>query len=464
MVLGWSIVVTLAVGQAGTDGGVEILRESALRDSQALEHVRELTDTVGPRLSGSPGDRKAVAWGLARMKALGFQNVRAEKVKVPRWERLAESAELTAPGRQPLVISALGGSISTPAKGIEAEVVMAPTVEALAAMPRDQVKGRIVFLNKKMVRDVTGKGYGETVDIRSRGMHAAAELGAAAVVIRSVGTSNARFAHTGMVRVEKGKRQIPAAALAIPDAETIERLLEKGPVRMRLTVKTRTWPDAESANVVGEIPGTGPLSDGIVVLGAHLDSWDVGQGAVDNAAGVGVVLEAGRLWATSPKPSSRTLRVVLFANEENGGKGGDAYAEAHASESARHHAAVVCDSGAGRVRGLAYHAGRDSEPLLRPITADLAMLQVEGAAYRFMAHPDIEGLMKQGVPILSLTQDASRYFDLHHTADDTFDKIDPDEYHQLVASMTVLVHHLLTMDQPLSRIPEAERERTAAGH
>ncbi len=450
----------ITLGQAGAvQTDADLLRERALAESQALEHVRELTDGVGARLAGSPADRKAVAWAVQKMKALGFQNVRAEPVRVPHWERLSESAELSAPTRQPLVVSALGGSPSTPPRGLEAEVVSADSLAALRALGPERVKGRIVFLNKKMVRDPTGRGYGATVDIRSEGMLLAAELGAVGLVIRSVGTGEARFAHTGMVKVEKGKRLIPAAALAIPDAELVERVLRKGPVRLRLKVQTRLNPDAQSANVIGEIPGLGAGSEGLVVIGAHLDSWDLGQGAVDNAAGVGVMLEVGRLFTTWKKAPTRTLRVVLFANEENGGKGGEAYARRDPAELARHHAAVVCDSGAGRALGVAYLSGQEGAALLQPLVAPLAPLKVAAPSYRYLGHPDVKGLLEQGVPILALTQDAERYFDLHHTADDTFDKIDPVPYRQLVASMTVLVHHLLTMEQPLPRIPPAERVR-----
>lgn len=451
-----AVLLSLALAQTPVDD----LRARATRDSRALEHARELTDTVGARLAGSPGDARAVAWGVAKMKALGFQNVRAEKVTVPHWERISESAELTSPTRQKLVISALGGTVSTPARGVEAEVVMAADLEVLRALSPDRVKGKIVFLNKKMRREPSGVGYGETVDIRADGMRVAAGKGAAALVIRSVGTSDARFAHTGVLRREPKAREIPAAALAIPDAEQLERLLAGGPVRLRLKLKTKWHPDAQSANVVGEVPGRGALADGLVLIGAHLDSWDLGHGAVDNASGVGAVLEVGRqLLAEDTSAPRRTLRVVLFANEENGGKGGKGYAEAHQAELERHHAALVCDSGAGRPLGLVFHSTDAAGAQLQSLADALG---VAAPVKRFLGHPDVRPLMEAGVPLVALQQDASRYFDVHHTEDDTFDKIDPREYAEFVGAVVTVTHHLLSSPEPLPRVPEADRKRPQA--
>ena len=289
----------------------EALREKAFSGTRAVDWVRGLTDEVGPRLSGRPGDAASVAWALATLKAQGFTNVHAEKVMVPAWQRGVETGEITAPVKQKLILTALGGSVATPEGGLEAEVVEAGSIEALEAKGAGAVKGKIVFFNKRMERASETRGYGYAVDVRTRGPARAAKLGAVGVIIRSIGTDRNRLPHTGALDYEKDIPKIPAAALTIPDAEMLERLVARGkPVRVKFTLTCGDRPEAESANVVGEIRGSSKPEE-IVLLGAHRDSWDLGTGAIDDAAGCGIVIEAARLIGQLPKRPARTIRVCL---------------------------------------------------------------------------------------------------------------------------------------------------------
>src|SRR5215831_13667922 len=294
------------------------IRDRALSDDTAYETLRSLTTEVGPRSAGSEGDRRAVAWALARLRTLGFQNVHAEPVKVRHWIRGEAKAEIVTPWPQRLVAVALGGSVATPASGIEAEVVPVTNLTELKSMKADQVGGRIVFFTRRMLRTHDGSGYGTAVAERSRGAAEAAKLGAKAVVIRSAGTSTSRIAHTGGMRYEKDGVKIPALALSNTDADMVEHQLALGAVRLRL-FNTSQMADSEmSANVIGEFPGRG-TRDQIVLLGAHLDSWDLGTGANDDGAGVAIVTAAARL--AGREGTRRTVRVVLYADEEFGGEG-----------------------------------------------------------------------------------------------------------------------------------------------
>src|SRR6266542_4358527 len=286
----------------------EALREKAFAGTKAVDWVRSLADEVGPRLSGSPQDAVGVAWALATLKAAGLTNVDAEKVMVPAWQRGVEMGEVTAPYKQRLVLTALGGSVGTPEAGLEAEVVEAGSLEALDAKGAAAVKDKIVFFNKKMERGSETRGYGYAVDVRTQGAARAARLGAVGVLIRSIGTDHNRLPHTGAVDYVAEVPKIPAAALAIPDAEMLERLLQSGkPVRVRFTLTCGDRPEAESANVIGEIRGSSKPEE-IVLLGAHRDSWDLGTGAIDDAAGCGIVIEAARLIGRLRKHTPRRSR------------------------------------------------------------------------------------------------------------------------------------------------------------
>ena len=450
---------TSAMGAAAPPADLRATLERLVRAAQetngAYETIRGLTDTVGPRLSGSAGDARAVAWAQATLEAQGFANVHAEAVAVPHWERGEESGELVEPVPMRLALCALGGSVATPARGLEADLIEATSLEEIDALG-EKAKGKIVFVWKIMERKSDGSGYGATVPIRGGAASRAAKVGAVGALIRSVATSNARFPHTGALRYAEGAPKIPAAALSIPDADHLHRLLASGAkVRVRFRLGARTLPDAASANVVAEIRGREKPEE-IVLLGGHLDSWDLGTGAVDDGAGLGIVIEAARLIGQLPRRPRRTLRVVAFANEENGLAGARAYASAHAAELPRHVAAIESDSGAGRVSGFAWTAGPSAQPYLATIAAILKPFGV-GDARKGGGGADIGALLASGVPLFSPIQDSSRYFDLHHSADDTFDKIDREELNTGVAAMAALAYALADAEVPLERIPEAER-------
>jgi carboxypeptidase Q len=435
----------------------ESLRERASSGSEATRWVRELTDRVGPRLTGSPGDAAAVAWALATLKAQGFARVRAEKVVAHVWKRGGESGEITAPYRQPLALTALGGSVATPAGGLEAEVLEVASLEALDAKG-EAARGKIVFFNKRMERGGDFSGYGRAVDVRGAGPSRAAKYGAAGVLIRSIGTDHNRTPHTGAFKYEEALPKIPAAALAIPDAELLERLVREGkPVRVRFILTCRSEPDTETANVIGEIPGREKPEE-IVLLGAHLDSWDLGTGAIDDGTGCAIVLEAARLIGHLPRRPRRTIRVVLYANEENGLAGARAYADAHGSELARHVAALESDSGTGRPTGLSWNAGPSAEPLVAAIAAILAPVGAGQATGGATGGADLSPLRPAGIPLFQLSQDSSRYFDYHHTANDTFDKVEPASLDANVAAVTALAYIAAEIPEPFEKIPEAQRK------
>jgi len=435
----------------------ESLRQNALSGSRASEWIRSLIDHSGPRLSGSSGERASIGWGLETFKTLGFARVRAEKVRVPFWQRGVETGEVTAPYPHKLSLTALGGSVPTPAAGLEGEIVEVGSLDELATKNEAAVRGRIVFFNKRMRRSVDGAGYGETVPIRGSGPSRAAKLGAIGVLIRSVGTDSNRTPHTGSLKYDEGIAEIPAAALSNPDADLLERLDREGrPVRVRFTLGCRNLGQADSANVIGEIPGTGK-SEEIVLLGAHRDSWDLGEGAIDDGAGCGIVIEAARLIGALRKRPLRTIRVILFANEENGLAGGKSYAETHAAELDRHVAALEADLGSDAPIGFAWNAGPSAERLVGEIAALLAPLGASQVTSTGAGGADISRLVLAGVPLFSVRQDASRYFDWHHSANDTFDKIDPVPLDRMTAAVAVFTWVAANVPQPFERVPKEKR-------
>jgi hypothetical protein len=435
------------------------LRDAALKSSRAFDHVQSLTDEVGPRLAGSPGDKAAVAWAVATMKALGLKNVRAEKVMVPHWERGEESGQIVAPSPQALALTALGGSVGTPAGGLEAEVVMVESLDALEKLDASAVKGKIVFFSTPTERTKDGSGYGKAGAVRGRGPIAAAKKGAAGVLIRSIGTDHDRMPHTGATRTDPQVPAIPSAALSVPDAEMLERLVRGGKtVRVRMSLGAHTLPDAESANVVGEVPGREKPGE-IVLLGAHLDSWDLGRGAVDDGAGCAAVLEAGRqIAALSVKPR-RTVRVVLFANEENGLRGAEEYAKAHAAELGKHVLALEMDLGAGKVYGANFMGAPEAAPVFEGIARLLSPLGIEADKGDAHNGADLIPLREAGVPFAELSQDASHYFDVHHTANDTLDQVVKEELDQAAAAVTTLAYAAAEAKDGFGRIPEEKRKR-----
>lgn len=429
------------------------LHREALAGTKAYDIVRSLTVEVGPRPAGSRAHDDAVAWGVRKMKDLGFSNVRAEKATVPHWVRGQESGEIVAPWPQPMVLAALGGSVGTPAEGIEAQVIEVPSLEAVDKLDPAQVKGKIVFYNVKMERARDGSGYGPAVGVRGAGASRAAKLGAIAVLIRSIGTDNNRTPHTGAMRYQDGIEKIPAAALSNPDADVLSAQVASGkPVTFRLKLGAHMLPDVETASVVGDIPGREKPEE-IVLLGCHLDSWDLGTGAIDDGAGCAIMMEAARLIGTRPKKPRRTVRVVLFANEEFGLSGARAYAEAHKDELARHVMAGESDFGAGRVWRIESRV----DPSKLPVVADLAkLLGVEQGDNDSGGGADISPMAPARVPIVSLSQDGTYYFDYHHTANDTLDKIDPKDLDQNVASWAAVAYAIADLPGDFGRAPEAQ--------
>jgi len=416
------------------------VRERGLADDVAYEALRSLTTEVGPRLAGSDGDRRAVTWAVEKLRALGFVNVRAEPVQVPHWIRGEAHAEIVAPWAQPMVAVALGGSEATPPGGLEAEVFAVASLEELRTIPAERVRGRIVFFHGRMLRTLDGAGYGKAVAVRSRGAIEAAKLGAAGVVIRSVGTSSDRIAHTGGMRYEPGTPRVPALALSNPDADLLERQLASGlPVRVRMR-NDSSWADSTmSANVVGELPGaTAPRE--LVLLGAHLDSWDLGQGAHDDGAGCATMIAAARLAASANPRPARTLRVVLFANEEFGLSGAREYVRAHAAELPQHVMGVESDLGAFRVWGMSSWFAPEQRGLAYAMHSLLEPMGVSYHGNEATGDVDVGQLKAKGVPVVDLLTDASPYFDLHHTANDTFDKVDPALLRQNVAAYAVIAY------------------------
>lgn len=436
----------------------EALREKAFTGTRASEWVRGLVDTAPSRLSGSPGDKLSIEWGLATLKRLGFANVRAEKLMAPYWVRGVETGEVVAPHPHKLFLTALGGSVSTPESGLEAEILEVGSLEELDAKKPEDVRGRIVFFNKRMRRTMDGEGYGKAVDVRGRGASRAAKLGAIGVIIRSIGTDSNRTPHTGGMRYLEGIPKIPAAAVSNPDADMLERLGDEGkPVRVRFTLGCRDMGQAETANVIGEIPGRGSPKE-IVLLGCHRDAWDLGTGTEDDAAGCGIVIEAARLIGGLGNRPRRTIRVVLYANEENGLAGGKAYVADHAAELPLHAAAIEADLGSGRPIGFSWNAGPSSEPLMKEISS---LLEPLGAGELTAGGPggaDISRLVLSGVPLFAVRQDASRYFDLHHTPNDTFDKLDIGSLDRMTAAIAAFAYVAASTEKPLEKIPAEKRK------
>ncbi len=432
------------------------LRDAALEDADAYSFVAGLTTEVGPRPAGSENDRKAVAWAAKRLADYGL-DVRTEEVTVPHWVRGEASGTIVAPYRQQVVLVALGGSVGTPVGGIEAEVLEVESIEALEALDPAQVKGKIVFFNRRMERHPEGAGYRPAVMARAVGPAKAAPLGAAAVVIRSAGTSTNRFAHTGSTRYTEGVRKIPAAALSNTDADLLEAQIATGEtVRFRLELGSRMLADETSANVIGEIRGR-EAPEEIVLLAAHLDSWDLGTGAMDDGAGCAIVSETARLIAALPRAPRRTLRILLAANEEYGLSGARAYGERHADALERHVAALESDFGIGKVFVFRSGVTEDRMPLVHDIERLLSPLGIaHDASAPAFGGADLMPLRPARVPFFDLPQDATDYFDYHHTADDTLDKLSAEDLKQNVAAYVTAAYVLAETTYDLGRAPEPE--------
>lgn len=416
----------------------EQLRDAALVDNLAYPLLASLTTEVGHRLPGSPNDARAQDWAEAAFKRLGFDKVYREPVTFPRWFRNAESVEVVAPWPHRLVATALGGTVGTDGP-LEAEVVEFATLEALEAASREEVEGRIVFIGNRMTRAIDGAGYGPAVRARTRGPSIAAGLGARALLIRSIGTSNNRFAHTGIVSYDPAKPRIPAASISNPDADLLRRMLERGQrVVVRMDLDVGFDGEYTSNNIIGEITGS-EFPEQVVAIGGHLDSWDKGTGALDDGAGCAITMAAAHQILRAGLKPKRTIRVILFANEEQGLWGGRVYAENRRDRIHEHQIAGESDFGAGRiwrfdtrVRPEAFEAARQIHQVLEPLGIRRGLNTASGG-------PDFTRLRELDAAVFTLAQDGEKYFDYHHTDNDTLDKVDPADLNQNVAAWVAAV-------------------------
>jgi carboxypeptidase Q len=436
------------------------LQEAALTSDYAYRQVAHLSNNIGPRLTGSAQAAKAVEYVGSELKAIGC-DVQLEKVMVPHWVRGEETAALVQfPGQaagtsQKIVLCALGASVATPPNGIETEVIVVRNFDELKSLPRDKVAGKIVLFNYPFDKQMAAEGrggeaYGEAVVYRSNGPSAAARQGAIACLIRSVGGADYRLPHTGETDYANDTPKIPAGAVTAEDADLIADLVRQGPVRMKLVLTPQTLPDVESANVIGDIKG-GEHPEQLIVVSGHLDSWDLGTGAIDDGAGVAVSMEAANLIQKLRLRPKRTIRVIAWMNEENGSAGSKQYARDHQNEMLNHFAAIETDGGADHPLGINIKGKPEVKKMLAPVAA---ILQGSGAGMlNLVEHcgADIAPMEKAGVPAFSPIQDSRFYFNYHHTAADTLDKILPKDLAENSAVVAVLAYALANMEQPLPR-------------
>jgi carboxypeptidase Q len=420
------------------DPAVAALRDDALaNDRYAWDIAEGLTTEVGPRLAGTTAEARARDWAVRKLRSMGFANVRVETFAMPVWSRdlTSESAYVTAPFPQHLAVTALGNSGSTPRGGIEGQVVGFETLDDLVRAPDSLVRGKVVFVSHAMPRTQDGSGYGYFGGPRRQGPTIASRKGAIAILIRSIGTDYHRNPHTGVMSFEEGVRPIPAAALAVPDAEQLQRILKRGrPVMLRLNLQSLVT-QGQSGNVFAEVPGRDPALAPVLV-GCHLDSWDLGTGAVDDAAGCGIVAAAAKRIMDAGSPL-RTIRIVWFGAEEVGLFGGLDYLARHGKEP--HHTAAESDFGAGRVWKIDSKLGAARKVEAEALQRALAPLGIVPGALDEAGGSDIGPLLASGVPGITLNQDGTDYFDIHHTPDDTLDKINRDDLRQNVAAWTAML-------------------------
>jgi Zn-dependent M28 family amino/carboxypeptidase len=433
------------------------VRDAALASDYAWHQLEHLTENIGPRPAGSPQAQAAAEYVAAEMRKLGLE-VHLEPAQVSHWIRGEEKAQLVEyPGQTPettqrIVLAAISGSSATPAEGITADVVVVHSFDELTALGREKVAGRIVLFKvpydeRKALAGMAFEAYGEAVVYRGRGAKAAAELGAVASLIRSVGGADYRLPHTGY-SVPAG---IPAAALAAEDADLVEHLAAQGCVRMHLTLTPQSLPDVTGYNVVADLKGS-EHPEQIVVVSGHLDSWDLGRGAIDDGAGVVISMATAEVLQRLHMRPRRTLRVIAWMDEENGGGGNKAYAKTHAAEFAHHIAVIESDAGAGHPLGFYLKMPPAAIARLQPLVDILR--PVGSTVFRSSEHSpgsDIEPLVEGGVPGIGIIQDGRKYFDYHHTAADTLDKIDPQELRENAAAMAVMGYALADMPEPLPR-------------
>ena len=427
------------------------LRDAAMNDPYALDELRHLTYNIGPRLSGSPQAGKAVDYVAGEMRGLGAE-VTLEKAKVPHWVRGEEKGELVSwPGQaagtaQKVVLTALGGSVATPQEGITAEVVVVDDWNQLHALPAGSVAGKILVFNHKFDKELAAVGngmgaYGDGVVYRGAGPIAGGAVGAAAVLVRSVGGADYRIPHTGQTAYAPGVAKVPAAAITAEDADMLKVLTSEGPVTMHLTLTPETQPDVDSYNVIADWKGTEHPED-VVIVSGHLDSWDLGTGAIDDGAGVVVSMQVIHLLKELGIHPKRTVRFIAWMSEEEGSQGAAAYMEEHKDDAAHHIGAIESDLGADHPSGIYYSGKQALGGWLRPLSGVLEPIGAETLDATPETGEDIAGLTARGVPSFAPIQDSRFYFNYHHTAADTFDKVDAKHLNENAAVMTVLAYAL----------------------
>jgi Zn-dependent M28 family amino/carboxypeptidase len=441
-------------------GEIEKIQSAALQSDYAYRQLAHLSNNIGARLSGSPQAQAAVEYTAAELRKLGL-DVKLEKVMVPHWVRGEETGSLVeyrgmAPGTtQKIVLTALGGSVATSRDGLTAEVVVVNNFDELRALGRERVAGKMVLFNPRFDQrladnGLAGPAYGQAVVYRGQGAAEAGRLGAVAALVRSVGGATYRLPHTGAFRYAADVPKIPAAAVSAEDADLLAHLTSEGRVRMRLVLTPETLPDAVSYNVVADLKGS-EHPEQIVVVSGHLDSWDLGTGALDDGAGCVMAMQAVQLLKQLHLRPKRTIRVVLWMNEENGLMGARTYANDHKNEMANHVAAIEADIGSGRPMGF-YASGKpEILTLLRPLAT---ILQTQGAGVTQLVEEtgaDVSQLGNAGVPTFAPTQDTRTYFNFHHTAADTLDKVDPKDLQENCAVVAALTYTLASMPQTLPR-------------
>ena len=424
----------LAAQTMPTPEAVAALRDDALaNDHYAFDITEGLTTEVGQRLAATDAESRARDWAVVKLKAMGFANVRVEPFDMPVWTRGAESAEILAPFPQKMAVAALGYSGSSGPQGVTGQIVYFDSVDALKAAPDSTVRGKIVFIDHHMMAAQDGSGYGQFGAPRRQGPTIASKKGAIGIVVRSIGTDHHRNPHTGVQNFADGATPIPAGALSVPDAEQLVRILKRGkPVTMRLVLVSEKHDGGHSGNVVAEVPGRDPGAP-MLLVGGHLDSWDLGTGAIDDASGIAIVTAAAKRIMDHGRPL-RTIRIVWFGAEEPGGFGGAAYQKAHPEQ--KYAIAAESDFGADRVWRFGSSYSVSDPAIMAAMMTALAPLGITKYDKAEADGTDVGPAIEAGAPWLSLYQDGTRYFDYHHTPDDTLDKTDPAQLRQNVAAWT----------------------------
>ncbi|MFT5756544.1 MAG: carboxypeptidase Q [Alteromonadaceae bacterium] len=419
------------------------LKSTAMNSELSYQLVESLTTEVGHRLMGSEGDKKAIKWAVAKMHELGFDKVWTEEVKGTFWQRGEVQANIISPYPQQISAIALGGSISTENSGLTANIAHFQSFDDLKAAADNSLHGKIAFISYRMERHIDGKGYGPAVGARVGGAAVAAQKGASALIIRSVGTDNNRTAHTGIMRYQEGITKIPAASISNPDADMlINQLNRGGDVSFFLKLIAHSDPEVivKSANVIGEITGS-EFPDEIISIGAHLDSWDVGTGALDDGLGIGIMLAAAHHIKQLPNKPKRTIRVILFAAEEVGLLGAKEYMNLHKDNMKNHIIGAEWDYGTGKIYKMTSGVGSAALPAIKELSHYLQPLDVElSLDNNAKAQSDMSLLSNAGMPSMDFSPDALAYFDYHHTENDTLDKVNKDDIKQNTAVYTLFAY------------------------